>query len=282
MTCEPLTCLPAPEAGSSEISSLAINPSSPSSGTPTPAPSCADNSQGCASSKAMCDPWTSRASWLESMRCALDSLARTYQPQARASAYRAKSLASIARSCVQLTLFDLPGCFSKTAHASEPRDATSSLGTLWREDIPGATESLERLTSAPRTSATDGGSLGGVPTPTVMDSEMAGGKGCIQRGARGLSLHRWGQVWPTPAATDHKTPYRGEALAAQQAKRSKPLRDAISAPAGGKLNPEWVEWLMGWPLMHTAIGPDASARSATGRSRSARRSRGDCSEVPSP
>lgn len=71
---------------------------------------------------------------------------------------------------------------------------------------------------------------------------------------------------------------QGGALMRQRAIRSKPLRDAISAPAGGKLNPLWVEWLMGWPLGHTAIGQAASNASATGKSRSPRRSRGACLE----
>lgn len=25
--------------------------------------------------------------------------------------------------------------------------------------------------------------------------------------------------------------------------------------SGGRLNPEWVEWLMGWPIGHTALKP---------------------------
>lgn len=36
---------------------------------------------------------------------------------------------------------------------------------------------------------TSGNGCSGVPTPTVQDSEQAGGKGCIQKGNRGHSLH---------------------------------------------------------------------------------------------
>ena len=35
----------------------------------------------------------------------------------------------------------------------------------------------------------------------------------------------------------------------------------------GRLSPAFVEWLMGWPLGHTAIGPAGSAESATVKSR---------------
>lgn len=118
------------------------------------------------------------------------------------------------------------------------------------------------------------------PTPQAHDASLGYAHRVGRFGTKhgGRNLNDWVMMWPTPAATDHKTPYRGEALAAQQAKRSKPLRDAISAPAGGKLNPVWVEWLMGWPLGHTATGPTASAASEMGKSRSRRRSRGGSSE----
>ena len=123
------------------------------------------------------------------------------------------------------------------------------------------------------------------PTPQASDStggrisKELGGKrpsGAKRSITLATAIHH--RVWPTPAATDHKTPYRGEALEAQQAIRSKPLRDAISAPVGGKLSPMWVEWLMGWPLGHTATGPVESKPSATGKSRSRRQSRGVSSE----
>jgi hypothetical protein len=72
---------------------------------------------------------------------------------------------------------------------------------------------------------------------------------------------------------------QGGALMRQKAIRSKPLRDAISAPVGGKLNPLWVEWLMGWPLGHTETGPAESSALATGKCRSPRLPRGACLEA---
>ncbi|KVT81552.1 hypothetical protein WK59_18735 [Burkholderia ubonensis] len=32
------------------------------------------------------------------------------------------------------------------------------------------------------------------------------------------------------------------------------------ASDGGQLNPEWVEWLMGWPIGHTALEPLETAK----------------------
>ena len=43
-------------------------------------------------------------------------------------------------------------------------------------------------------------------------------------------------------------------------------RRSMAAGNGGHLNPEWVEWLMGWPIGWTALGA-----SATGKCRFARR-----------
>lgn len=54
------------------------------------------------------------------------------------------------------------------------------------------------------------------PTPTVQDSEQAGGKGCIASGKRGHSLHSMtATLWPTPAARD----WRSESASAEFYKR---------------------------------------------------------------
>jgi len=51
--------------------------------------------------------------------------------------------------------------------------------------------------------------------------------------------------WPTPVSDD--TSHR-KAKYAQGG-------TALSTKAGGQLNPEWVEWLMGWPLGWTDLKP---------------------------
>jgi hypothetical protein len=42
----------------------------------------------------------------------------------------------------------------------------------------------------------------------------------------------------------------------------------------GRLNPQWVEWLMGWPIGHTDLKP-----SETVKFRSVEQLHGDCLEV---
>ncbi len=87
------------------------------------------------------------------------------------------------------------------------------------------------------------------PTPNARDSKGAPGKGCMERGGRRSSLPA-AIKYPTPVADD--TGHRK----AKYAQGGTPL----SHFAGGQLNPEWVEWLMGWPIGHTALKPLETVR----------------------
>jgi hypothetical protein len=277
--CAPLTSSLEPAAVSSEISSSDTSPSLPSNGTPTHAPCYVSGSRDCASSKEMSEAWTSPENWLASMRSALDSLVRTSVPLERARDSAASDLDSTEKSCVQSTLFDLPGCSLRTPPASEPVADTSSSEILWRVDIPGATDPLPRLMSERHTSANGGGALRGVPTPTASDCYGSGSRNTATSKAHpGISLTdyvrgdggrgRGGppkkKNWPTPLASDWKSH-----SPAKKATNSRPLREEIGASDGGPLNPAWVEWLMGWPIGHTA-----SRVWATGKCRSQLRRRG--------
>ena len=53
------------------------------------------------------------------------------------------------------------------------------------------------------------------------------------------------QRWPTPDASAHKYRLSGNS---QQS-------NSLMALAGGKLNPDWTEWLMGWPPGWTDLKP---------------------------
>jgi hypothetical protein len=54
-------------------------------------------------------------------------------------------------------------------------------------------------------------------------------------------------LWPTPTAHNAK-----ETNAPSEAKRNEPT---LASRVGGKLNPTWVEWLMGFPLEWTDLKP---------------------------
>ena len=58
-------------------------------------------------------------------------------------------------------------------------------------------------------------------------------------------------MFHTPLARDHKS---GKSSPETHAKNSRPLSEFI----GGHLNPNWVEWLMGWPIGWTDYTPLAT------------------------
>lgn len=58
-----------------------------------------------------------------------------------------------------------------------------------------------------------------------------------------------------PAATTGK-----EAAGGGQRRRQLTDPDMGVIGAGGQLNPDWVEWLMGWPIGWTDLKPLAMAR----------------------
>jgi DNA (cytosine-5)-methyltransferase 1 len=63
--------------------------------------------------------------------------------------------------------------------------------------------------------------------------------------------------WPTPRASDFKGATSAEAMSKAKTRGFNPnLPEATAASVGGgKLNPTWVEWLMGWPLEWTDLKP---------------------------
>jgi hypothetical protein len=79
------------------------------------------------------------------------------------------------------------------------------------------------------------------PTPTVCGNYNK--KGLSQKSGDGLATAV--AKWPTPTAHNAK-----ETNALSESQRNTPT---LAAQAGGKLNPTWVEWLMGWPLGWTDL-----------------------------
>jgi hypothetical protein len=87
-----------------------------------------------------------------------------------------------------------------------------------------------------RITETDGFYL---PTPTVTTgAQVAWDKTPGQTG--GTSLAGWVKYWPTPTAHNAK-----DQNSPSEAKRNTPT---LAAQVGGKLNPDWVGWLMGFPI----------------------------------
>ena len=58
---------------------------------------------------------------------------------------------------------------------------------------------------------------------------------------------------PTPTRRDWKGARKPETLKAKGRDERNSLPDAIEYQNGGQLNPDWVEWLMGWPIGWTSL-----------------------------
>ena len=95
------------------------------------------------------------------------------------------------------------------------------------------------------------------PTPTVCGNYNR--KGASASSGDGLATAVTRRTWPTATATAHKgwspnhnramtddrLDYSVERESFQTGQQTPPMR----------LNPEWVEWLMGWPIGHTGLKP---------------------------
>jgi DNA (cytosine-5)-methyltransferase 1 len=65
------------------------------------------------------------------------------------------------------------------------------------------------------------------------------------------------KIWPTPNASDANK-WSNQSLAERKQKGQQVRLNTAVSPEGGKggqLNPDWVEWLMGWPIGWTELKP---------------------------
>lgn len=97
------------------------------------------------------------------------------------------------------------------------------------------------------------------PTPTVCGNYNR--KGASASSGDGLSTAV--KMWPTPCASASASKGSSPAALTRKSGRSREtdrIDHAVMASDGGQLNPQWVEWLMGWPIGHTALEPLATGR----------------------
>lgn len=102
-----------------------------------------------------------------------------------------------------------------------------------------------------------------VPTPTASDHIV---RECTSQEAlnfetnKSVTLNRWVSMWPTPSASEDAAGTVNGKMQFMLTHAAK-LSDPEATEAGGQLNPTWVEWLMGFPLGHTACMASATRSS---------------------
>ncbi len=63
------------------------------------------------------------------------------------------------------------------------------------------------------------------------------------------------RMWLTPKASDTSNGEKSETFVKRMGDRGIHCFQSLPSQVGGKLNPMWVEWLMGWPLGWTDLKP---------------------------
>lgn len=230
-----------------------------------------DGSQACECGKGMSEcsihPSTPEK-WIASMR---DSLARTLAlPGIKLALDMRHDQAFIEKSSVSLALFDPATCSLKTCQQSFLTDSEPYSQTLPRwGSLRNGVVSEHPIAAHPITE-TGGGVW--LPTPTVSSgAQVAWDKTPGQTG--GTTLAGFVKWFPTPKAQDsrHAMSRHLKGGVRWMGNLGEMVQQWEDTP--GHLNPDWVEWLMGFPTEFTA-----SKDWATRKSLSKPPSPGNCSE----
>lgn len=172
------------------------------------------------------------------------SHAKTSVMQVIVSAWKGSEVAySLKLSGLQKKLTHLSS-FLKTSLASGQEDLLVFV-TSWPRwgMICGGQLSVPQALE-PRTGAKDGSYL---PTPTA--SAYGTQKSANGQPRPSLSTMAKQNKWPTPKASD----WKNNGSPSEMRRHSPTLGAVIGYQSGGKLNPQWVEWLMGYPSGWTEL-----------------------------
>lgn len=169
--------------------------------------------------------------------------------------------------CFQLTAAQCSRKFSQTwPKQGSMRDGVCSEQTMWVPRTDAKDSGLKRLAKTPSAADAYTGNM-------KKDEFKFGNSGSLAQEVESgfLETHR---NWPTPSVSDTEGGQQSDRVEQTQSgayilrKKNKPdstfgakLSDAVLfeekkySPLPGKLNPTWVEWLMGWPIGWTDLKP---------------------------
>ena len=141
------------------------------------------------------------------------------------------------------------GYFLKTCQPSRPEEELGSLKKLskWGMTFAGVLYPLRPLE---RYIVGKGGSY--LPTPSAVEGGPIPPGTNYRQNQRSynqktgkhvqITLRRWVQIFPTPCARDYRS-----------GKQTNRRQNQLNTKIGGLLNPQWVEWLMGYPIGYTEL-----------------------------
>ena len=266
--CENLPSFPEQGVGFSEAKCSDGAPSAPSKSSDTRATSSYNGSETesltNSQSGTMFAPSTEIRGWERSMSSAEVSHAKTSAAPGEDSELSVESGADCGEST--------PGSFARydRATASWKTAQCLLLGGLESFSVTWPRSGMMRrgrcyplAIAAHRMNGSGCGSSQKIPTPTVHGNYNR--KGLSKNSGDGLAT--FVKKFPTPCRSDYKGAgktgtFRDRLDYAAERGRTKSnvyptprTNGQIGAGNGGKLNPDWVEWLMGWPIGWTASKP---------------------------
>jgi hypothetical protein len=164
---------------------------------------------------------------------------RTSQPQERAQELMASDQVCGEKWQGSFAKYDPDTHSLRTHQCLLLEDLTESCQTLPAWGLMRNGECWEQPTLELRIRGTESGLW---RTPQAANAKSS----IVQKGYTTNLTHQV-MKWPTPTAHNAK-----ETNAPSEGKRNEPT---LASRVGGKLNPTWVEWLMGWPLGWTDLKP---------------------------
>lgn len=274
--------LPEPGAESTAVCYSDTLPSAPSRLSPRIENCCCNDSATACSRASPCGTTCARLTVCRgealSTSCQADSPAPTSAQQVKAPESTASNPASGERWRASFARFDRDTCSWRTAQCSLLGDSGES-SVIWpRSGMTVGGLAYPLPTAGRRTNGTESGfwptptarcptdceserrrntpalaaAVMMIPTPRANDAEKLGN---IDATNPRNGLAGFVRQIPTPSATD----WKGSSKPGQR--RGQLTDPAIGViQAGGLLNPEWVEWLQGWPIGSTAFSPLAMDR----------------------
>lgn len=153
--------------------------------------------------------------------------------------------------------YDPASCSLKTAQLSLLEDLTESSPTLPRFGLMLDGELYQQPMLEPFTVES---AFGYWPTPTVCWNYNR--KGASATSGDGLATAVKKRMFPTPQASDNRD--RGNestpAIKRRMENGKQVMLSMCVSSENGRLNPDWTEWLMGWPIGHTDLKPLETGR----------------------